>query len=774
MAKKPTRPQRKSAPPEFDLADLPSLPDRRAMEAMLHQLSGQIGGDVDLGRIDPSLDQAQELMYEAFESDSPEARVRLAKKALKISPDCADAYVLISEQASSMQEAFELLQQGVAAGERALGPQPFAEHAGHFWGLLDTRPYMRARAGLIQCLWSFGRRTEAVEHAWDMLRLNPNDNQGLRYALASYLLELQRDDELRRLLAQFPDESGAAWPFNRALLEFRRSGDSPAAARELKRACKVNKHVSDYILGLKQLPSEMPPYITPGGETEAVTYVVDGLGSWKGTPGALAWMRKVLRAPLPDAPVRAAPSWPVLSQALARLPQVQDEVWQADIRPFSGVDDPTPQKTSPWVVLITSPAEDTILAVEMEPTRPDAKLVWEYLVGAMLKPKEGDPLRPARVEVRIKSFGTAWRKKLAEVGIDCVTCPELEHVDQVLAETISPMAARTGFGDGPTNESDFDPSDVMQFSGRVWQADIRRLPIWVGDEGEPRRPWSVLVTDLETAAVLAQEISSERPTPELLTQTVLRAIQQPMIGEPCRPGVVQVVSPDFAQALASRLEASGVEAQVCDVLEAVDFLYNDLSSRLAGPDKVAPLLEVPGIDIRQVGDYFTAAADFYQRAPWRMIPGDAVIKVECSKFQSGPWYAVVMGQSAMTYGIAIYEGLDALRATLKNDATPQGPARDTSALSLMYGEEFEIPIRDLDAIEQHGWPIAAPEAYPFLMRVNPGLVVRPPLSWELELVTACLRAVPQFVSTPRREPASFCVPTPTGELPLALSHLDQV
>ena len=80
---------------------------------------------------------------------------------MEISPDCADAYVLLAEHAKTADEAQNLYEQGVAAGERALGREAFAEHEGHFWGVLETRPYMRARQGLAQCLWEAGRRREA-------------------------------------------------------------------------------------------------------------------------------------------------------------------------------------------------------------------------------------------------------------------------------------------------------------------------------------------------------------------------------------------------------------------------------------------------------------------------------------------------------------------------------------------------------------------------------------------------------------------------------------
>ncbi|MGA7495151.1 MAG: hypothetical protein WBX00_00315, partial [Isosphaeraceae bacterium] len=150
------------------------LPDRRAMEGVMRGFLGGLVGP----REETPLSKAQDLMYKAFDSHDPMKRVELAKKALELSPDCADAYVLLAEQAKRRKEALELFEKGVAAGERALGPEAFREHVGHFWGLIETRPYMRAREGLASLLWTAGRRHEAIGHLQDMLRLNPNDNQG--------------------------------------------------------------------------------------------------------------------------------------------------------------------------------------------------------------------------------------------------------------------------------------------------------------------------------------------------------------------------------------------------------------------------------------------------------------------------------------------------------------------------------------------------------------------------------------------------------------------
>ena len=124
------------------------------------------------GRQSDAVAEAQQLMYDAWEAPTRQRAAVLAKKALSISPDCADAYTFLAEQtAKSVEEAIDLYSKGVEAGERAIGMQAFVEDVGHFWGLLETRPYMRARAGLAQCLWAADRRKEAVEHYQDLLRL---------------------------------------------------------------------------------------------------------------------------------------------------------------------------------------------------------------------------------------------------------------------------------------------------------------------------------------------------------------------------------------------------------------------------------------------------------------------------------------------------------------------------------------------------------------------------------------------------------------------------
>ena len=149
---------------------------------------------------------------------------------------------------------------------------------------------MRARAGLAQSLWEAGQREEAVDHYWDLLRLNPNDNQGLRDLLMPCLIELNRDTDAEKLYKQYENDRMAVWTYSRALLDFRKRGESPIADKSLKVALEINKHVPLYLLGRKKLHSNLPDHYGIGDDNEAVLYASGNHAAWRSTPGALEWL----------------------------------------------------------------------------------------------------------------------------------------------------------------------------------------------------------------------------------------------------------------------------------------------------------------------------------------------------------------------------------------------------------------------------------------------------------------------------------------------------
>jgi tetratricopeptide (TPR) repeat protein len=318
-------PGRKPRPGQRQQAPMALAFDRRVMEQQMQAITRLLEGH-DFASLDEAnaflqqqlatgqplvappatpLEEAQELVYQALETTGPR-RLRFAREALARSPDCADAYVLLAEASGDPQEARALYEQGVRAGERALGPAPFREDVGHFWGILETRPYMRARHGLAAVLWHLGEREAAIGHVQDLLRLNPGDNQGVRYTLATWLLATGDDAALGDLLGQYPEEGSATWAFTRALAAFRRHGAGGPADAALREALATNPFVPAYLLGLKPLPRRLPAYVGVGAEDEAVAYIAEAAEPWLTSPEALVWLATVVAGDAPS-PVPARP-----------------------------------------------------------------------------------------------------------------------------------------------------------------------------------------------------------------------------------------------------------------------------------------------------------------------------------------------------------------------------------------------------------------------------------------------------------------------------------
>ena len=202
------------------------------------------------------------------------------------------AYVILAEEAAgSEEERREVFARGVEAGELALGPEGFEEYAGSFWGFLETRPYMRARAGLADALLALGDREGAVAHWRAMLELNPNDNQGIRYLLAAELLRQEDMPALKRLLAAYKEEGSTTWLYTRALVAYREGkGGAKTTAALVRDAREANPHVPAILSGAEPPVASRSGYVTLGGADEATWYVEEYGPAWHATPGVVAWL----------------------------------------------------------------------------------------------------------------------------------------------------------------------------------------------------------------------------------------------------------------------------------------------------------------------------------------------------------------------------------------------------------------------------------------------------------------------------------------------------
>lgn len=290
--KEPDKNRKGEMPPflQKQLEKIQKHKEPQNLEAREYQDDPDLDNDWSDIKPETPLERAQQIAYDAMDAPTRKECINLARQALKISPDCADAYVILAEEyATSLGEALYYYRAGVAAGERAIGSKLFNSLVGEFWGDLRTRPYLRARAGLAECLWELGKQEESVRHYEDMLRLNPRDNQGIRYILASCLLKMERWDDLKRLLSRY-NEDTAVWLYTRALVLFVEQGDSQEARRALQRAVKYNRYIVPFLTGQKKLPRQLPVFIGFGDRNEAIYYAAEFGANWMEVKGAIQWL----------------------------------------------------------------------------------------------------------------------------------------------------------------------------------------------------------------------------------------------------------------------------------------------------------------------------------------------------------------------------------------------------------------------------------------------------------------------------------------------------
>ena len=232
---------------------------------------------------------AQDLVYEAYEQPVSKAK-KTIKQALELDPNNADAYNYLASVEKDIDKAIKQYEKAIKAGEKTLGKKFFKEEKGYFWGMIETRPFMRAKAGLADCLYAKKEVDKAIEIYEEMLELNPNDNQGIRYLLSTLLLSKNDFSKFQSFIENSEEEDCAVWNYNNALYQFKKSGQSANSDKELLKAYESNEYVIDYMLGLKEMPKEQPQYIGRGDENEAISYVNGAWTIWDKTDEAFDWL----------------------------------------------------------------------------------------------------------------------------------------------------------------------------------------------------------------------------------------------------------------------------------------------------------------------------------------------------------------------------------------------------------------------------------------------------------------------------------------------------
>ena len=221
---------------------------------------------------------------------------------LEAHPECFDSLDILDDLAMSIDRDYgnwreiadrvygPLLERGAAILDKLEAQYP--EGLRLEWGFLENRPALRLLVKYAFWLQEQGQRERALHRMEQLLRLNPNDNHGIRCILSRAYLERGDDAAMLELYRRFEDDIHVEIPFGAALAHYRR-GEKAMAQKALLQGHRCNRHVIPMLTAKRPKRPKLDPHgITLGGRDQAWLYREFMLDLWRATPGALEWLKK--------------------------------------------------------------------------------------------------------------------------------------------------------------------------------------------------------------------------------------------------------------------------------------------------------------------------------------------------------------------------------------------------------------------------------------------------------------------------------------------------
>ena len=274
------------------------------MNALIEQFIQQHNANLTFKETTPeNAETADDYLELAESAKTKKKKLEFAQKALESDADCLDAEVMILELTS--KETDVLIEDYQKLSEKA--KQRMSEQGlfdddsiGDFWGILETRPYMRLLYKLVTALKECGMYRKASEICQEMLRLCSNDNLGIRYTLMHLYAHLEDEAGANILREQFADDNSSQMLLPLSVLYYK-TGDADKALDYLKQLRKLNKDTYKFFKAgvkdqLEDLMLNMNHYsYRPNTADELVVAFSNNPYLYVSTPGYIEWALRKLK-----------------------------------------------------------------------------------------------------------------------------------------------------------------------------------------------------------------------------------------------------------------------------------------------------------------------------------------------------------------------------------------------------------------------------------------------------------------------------------------------
>ena len=138
-------------------------------------------------------EKAYQLYNQALNCEDPAKAKRLLKKSLKLLPDFLDAKIALAMFIENPLKCIKELERLEKIEKNSLEDENYFsdDNISHFYGIVETRPYIRLLHSIACQYYDLGSLKKAVELYEYIIYLNHDDNLGCRHHLMALYAQLE-------------------------------------------------------------------------------------------------------------------------------------------------------------------------------------------------------------------------------------------------------------------------------------------------------------------------------------------------------------------------------------------------------------------------------------------------------------------------------------------------------------------------------------------------------------------------------------------------------
>ena len=219
------------------------------------------------------LDDAYELLEKAENARSKVQAINYAKRAYDMCPACFDAIIFQVHLEDNPLKRWKLLEKGLELEKVRLEDEGYfdKDNIGHFYGIFETRPYIRGLFEKADYLIVDGKMKQARDVCKEILKLNENDNTGARYLLMAIYAYLEEENDMLKLYKKYSEESlEMLFPL---FILYYKQGNDKKAKDYLDRINQANPDFIKFFKGTMKENKNVPEgYYSKGDSSEVIMY----------------------------------------------------------------------------------------------------------------------------------------------------------------------------------------------------------------------------------------------------------------------------------------------------------------------------------------------------------------------------------------------------------------------------------------------------------------------------------------------------------------------